>query len=239
MTSDTVGFLVNNSGFVFQPTMACWSTHELKEHMEELCKTEDRGELPPETLYFVRIWGTAGILQPRLGHKFFSAVTIVRLTVTMWKRSGLRTLLVTEGPKRTLLPAILLWLLQKCGRHADAHVGSAAAVCPAAQFKSVMLSAQPLGSLLLFVFAVKLSEERQWDEVRGVGFALCRSHRWVLQRFWSNSKSAAAQRLYQGKARCMQSTLKCPLMKGGLTFCGIKRTLNQNLIYPGKSNFTI
>lgn len=75
------------------------------------------------------------------------------------------------------------------------------------------------------VFAVKLPEELLWDEVHGVGFALCHSHRWVPQKFWPNSKFAAAQRLYQGKACYMQSILKCPLMKWGLTFCDIKKNI--------------
>lgn len=35
---------------------------------------EDRGELPSETAFCEHLWGTAGILQPGLGHKFFSTV---------------------------------------------------------------------------------------------------------------------------------------------------------------------
>lgn len=150
----------------------------------------------------------------------------------MWKSSGLSTLLVTNGPKCMFcLPfccgscrnTVNMVLQRWCVLY---QLGSVSALPPAAWCKPVALSAEPLGSFLLFALVVELSKELWWGEVHGVGFALLHTHHWVLQRFWSNSKFAAAQSLYQGKARCMQSMLKCPLMKWGLTFCDIKKKTN-------------
>lgn len=135
-----------------------------------------------------------------------------------------------------LLPIILPCLLQKYGQHADMLVMCAVlgvavwdrlCICSPSCSTAQVCDAfcQALWLIPLVCVCWKLSKELQWDEVHSLGFALLHSRRRVLRRFWSNSKFAAAQRLYQGKACCMRTVLKCPLMKWGLTFCDIKKNI--------------
>lgn len=171
----------------------------------------------------------------------------------MWRSSGLSTLLVTDGPKCMLLSVVLPRLLQKRSQHADTNVGYAvlgiaawARLCICCLFvlqhNSSLWCFLPSPLAHSSCLCLLKNYARNSCEMRFVVWILLFSTPTAgcCSRGSDQIPSLLQLRVFiKGKHAECEACWSAPLWNEVWFSVISKRALNQNLIYPGKSYFTI